>query len=168
MPHRIRTNAHGVGREVSILPDGPVDWPEGCRLTVEPVNAGTQEGYVLSDQEQCEPERSLLEQKSQHELSSAIDEIPPGILRSQQAFWRELPELLKAKKNRGQWVCYHGDERVGISADDVPLIRECLRRGIPDDSYYVAMIRARNIAPWEIEEVEPLGSWHFEDTPPPS
>jgi hypothetical protein len=37
-------------------------------------------------------------------------EIPPMILRSQQAFWQDLPELLKDKRNRGKWAAYHGEE----------------------------------------------------------
>lgn len=38
--------------------------------------------------------------------------IAPMMLRSQQAFWRDLPELLKVKSNKRQWVAYHGDTRV--------------------------------------------------------
>ena len=34
------------------------------------------------------------------------------VLRSQQAFWRDLPELLKDERNHGKWVAYHG-ERAG-------------------------------------------------------
>jgi hypothetical protein len=40
-------------------------------------------------------------------------DIPPGLLRSQQAFWRDLPGLLKDHRTRGKWVAYHRDERVG-------------------------------------------------------
>src|SRR5258708_5979138 len=45
------------------------------------------------------------------------DGIPPGIRRSQEAFWRDLPELLKTKPwwtRKRDWVAYHGDERVGF------------------------------------------------------
>jgi hypothetical protein len=31
-------------------------------------------------------------------------EIPPLMLRSQQAFWQDLPELLKDERNHGKWV----------------------------------------------------------------
>ena len=41
-------------------------------------------------------------------------EIPPLVLRSQQAFWHDLPELLKDKRNRGKWAAYHGGERVAV------------------------------------------------------
>ncbi len=52
-------------------------------------------------------------------LPDASDGVPAGILRSQQAFWRDLPELLKNKNNHGKWVCYRGDERVGIAKTKV-------------------------------------------------
>ena len=47
--------------------------------------------------------------------SSELD-IPEGILRSQDAFFRDLPELLKDESLRGQWVIYHGEERIGFAA----------------------------------------------------
>ncbi len=30
------------------------------------------------------------------------------MLRSQQAFWQDLPELLKDERNHGKWVAHHG------------------------------------------------------------
>jgi hypothetical protein len=95
--------------------------------------------------------------------ADAVPEIAPGILRSMQAFWRDLPELLKSRRNRDKWVAYHGEERVGMAADDVTLIRELLRRQVPDDAYYLATVRPRELPPWEPEEVEPLGQQHLED-----
>ncbi len=126
------------------------------------VDPGTMERFVLLAQEQYEHLRSLLEQMLPGEPAAAVDEIPAGILHSQQAFWRELPEMLKNKKNHGKWVCYHDEERVGISADDLPLIRECLRRGLSDDAYYVTMIRPRESASWEPEEIVPIKPIHCE------
>ncbi|HKI32968.1 MAG TPA: hypothetical protein VKA46_14040 [Gemmataceae bacterium] len=93
----------------------------------------------------------------------ASAEIPPGILRSMQGFWRDLPELLKSKRNHRKWVAYHGEERVGIAADDRTLIRELNRRKIPPDAWYVATIRPRQLAPWEIEEVADLKPEHLQD-----
>ena len=84
-------------------------------------------------------------------------EIPPGIRRSQEAFWRDLPELLKTRKNRGKWVCYRGDERIGIASTQVELIRECLRRGLHDDEYDLDVIEPHAIPPWEPEEIEAGG-----------
>ena len=57
-----------------------------------------------------------------------MPEIAPGIRRSMEAYWRDLPQLLPLKSRKRRWVAYHGDERIGIAKDDEPLIRECLRR----------------------------------------
>jgi hypothetical protein len=94
-------------------------------------------------------------------------QVPPGILRSQQAYWRDLPELLKDNRTRGKWVCYHGDERIGIG-ERTALIRETLRRGIPDDAYYIDGIQPQELPPWEDIEVEPVHPRVHEDIPPES
>jgi hypothetical protein len=133
---------------------------------VEVVDPATQRRYVLLAREQYERVQALLEPQPMQEGPEEASDIPPGILRSQQAFWRDLPQLLKNKRNVDKWVCYHGDERIGIAASDEPLIRECLRRGLPNDQYDLLIIRPRTFPPWEVEEVEPLGSWHFDDVPP--
>ena len=86
--------------------------------------------------------------------------VPPGILQSQQAFWRELPLLLRNKRNLGKWVCYHGDERIGIGSYE-ELIRECVRRGLGDDAYDLDIIEPRAIPPWETMEIE--GGGHVVD-----
>jgi hypothetical protein len=112
---------------------------------------------------------SVLKAKARASLeaaSQAAAEVPPGILRSQQAFWKDLPELLKNKRNRGKWVCYHGDERVGIG-DHKALIRETLQRRIPEDAYYIDRIQWQELAPWEDIEVEPLYPRVDEDDLPP-
>src|SRR5438309_156491 len=61
--------------------------------------------------------------------------VPEGIRRSQDAFFRDLPELLTDASLRGRWVAYQGGERIGIAASDEPLIRECLARGLKRDEY---------------------------------
>lgn len=75
--------------------------------------------------------------------------IQPAMLRAQQAFWRDLPELLKDRRNHGQWVAYHGDERVGLGRDDGELYRACLQRGLRRGEFYVARVREREVPPWE-------------------
>ncbi len=82
-------------------------------------------------------------------------DIPEGILRSQDAFFRDLPDLLKDESLRGQWVIYHGDERIGIAPSDEPLIQECLRRGLKRDEYDVFVIRPKSREPEEVEIVTP-------------
>jgi hypothetical protein len=53
-------------------------------------------------------------------------------------------------------VCYHEQERIGISRDDRDLIRECLRRGLSEKSYHLAVIEPQAHPPWEVEEIAPL------------
>jgi hypothetical protein len=54
--------------------------------------------------------------------SSWVDrEIPPMIQRSQEAFRRDLPELLK--KHEGKWVAYSGDRRLGMGRSKSKLAR---------------------------------------------
>ena len=127
------------------------------------VDPATSRRYVLLAQEEYERVRSLLERTATSETAG----VSSGVLRSQQAFWRDLPKLLANGKNLGRTVCYQGDERIGIADRDEPLIRECQRRGIPDSEYDLFTIRPHDVPPWEPEEVEDLGLWHLE-TPPPA
>lgn len=90
-------------------------------------------------------------------------EIPHGIRRSQVVFWSELPQLLRMPGNYDKWVCYHSDECIGIARTKTELVRECLRRGLQDDTYYITIIRPHEAPPWEPEEVEPIHPHHFED-----
>ena len=133
---------------------------------VEVIDPDTQRAYVLLAREQYEQMRSLVESEREptHRVAEDAPGIPPGILRSQQAFWRDLPHLLSQPKLRGRWVCYHGGERIGIGTYE-ELIRQCGRRGIPDDAFYLGRIRPRELPPWEPEDVEPLGPHHLEDDP---
>jgi hypothetical protein len=93
--------------------------------------------------------------------------IAPGILRSQQAFWRDLPELLKDKRNHGRWVAYRGDERIGIARTQLELIRECVRRGLRDDEYDLDVIEPRARPPWEPEVID-RGGHEVEDVKAPA
>jgi hypothetical protein len=88
-------------------------------------------------------------------VRSRDDDIPEGILRAQDAFFRDLPELLKDESLRDMWVIYHGDERIGIAPKQRPLIEECNRRGLKSDEYDVFVIRPQSREPEEIEIVTP-------------
>src|SRR4051794_28476621 len=77
-------------------------------------------------------------------------EPPEGIRRSRTAIRRDLPDLLRSK---GQFVCYRGDERVGIG-DYVTLMRECNRRGFRDDEFVIELIGPTAGAEEE-EEIDP-------------
>jgi hypothetical protein len=115
------------------------------------VDPRTQQAYVLLRAEEYERLQSV-------PAPEPVPEVPPGIRRSQEAFLRDLPVLMANPKNRGRWVAYHGDERIGIARDPDVLIREILRRGIPDDAYDLAVIRPHEPEP---EEVEPIHPHHF-------
>jgi hypothetical protein len=96
-------------------------------------------------------------------------EIPPGIRRSQEALRRDLPKLLANKKLFHQWAAYHGDERVGIAPSKVTLLKECFRRGLRDDEYYIGWISHTELV--EEEELDPPPPGLFEgaedDVPEP-
>ena len=72
--------------------------------------------------------------------------------RSQAAFLRDLPELLKDETLRGQWIGYHAGERVGIAPSEEALIQEYSRRGLRSDQYEIFVIE-------ETEEVDYPSSW---------
>ena len=89
-------------------------------------------------------------------LAKDQGEIPEGIRRSQDAFFRDLPELLKDESLLGQCIAYCGYERIGIAPSDEPLIREINRRGIKDDEFDLFVIRPQSREP---EEVTHPSSW---------
>jgi hypothetical protein len=75
-------------------------------------------------------------------------ETPIGIVKSMQAFMRDLPELLKNPKYDRWHVCYCGDERIGIAESSSELFRECKRRGLPRDQYYIGIITPKDPDEW--------------------
>jgi hypothetical protein len=119
---------------------------------VDVVDPNTKQRYVLLAQEQYERVRLLLEKTAGGASPEVASDIPPGILCSQQAYWRDLPELL-AQKKRGNWVLYHRNERIGVAKKVEDLIRECIRRDLADDECYLGEIAPRSHAPWGVEEI---------------
>jgi hypothetical protein len=86
-------------------------------------------------------------------------ETPPMMLRSMQAYWRDLPELLRRRRNRRKWVAYHGEERVAITRSEVDAYQECFRRGLERGQFYVDKVEADpdGIPPWGTFESD----WSF-------
>jgi hypothetical protein len=85
------------------------------------------------------------------EVSSPLDlEIPPMIQRAQEAFFRDLSQLLK--KSPGKWVAYHGDKQLIIADTDVAAYEECLRLNIADEEIVVRCVEPESgmmmIGPW--------------------
>lgn len=88
------------------------------------------------------------------QISALLDSEPlPMIKKSIEAFRHDLPELLKT--HRGQWVAYHGDERIGFGRTETRLYQQCLRRGLTRDDFVVCGIDAAELDP--DEEIE--ASW---------
>ena len=114
---------------------------------VDVVDPQTNEAYVLIARQHFHEARVT--------PSPAIEEpelqIPEGIRISQEAYRRELPELLKQKYH--QWVAYHRNERVGIAYTGKELLEECLKRGLDDDEFFIGWI---DPCGFELEEeIEP-------------
>lgn len=122
---------------------------------IEVVDPDTQRTYVLVAREQFEKVRALLDEPAAAASTSpSLVEIPLGIRRSQETFWRDLPELLKQRRLRGQCACYSGNERIGIARSDDELIEQCIKRGIPEDQFFIGYIEERAVPPWEPEVLE--------------
>ena len=73
-------------------------------------------------------------------LSQLPDTISPLMKRSQAAFHRDLPELLKMKGRFRQWVAYQGDQRIGFAKTKTELYQACLRRGLRRGEFVVRSI----------------------------
>jgi hypothetical protein len=126
---------------------------------VELIDPVTQRAYVLIAAEQFRRVADFLEPELTAPQGPSPD-IPPGIRKSQEALRRDLPALLENKKLLGQWVAYHGDERIGIARTETELIQECIRRGLSDDEYYVGWIDPSELI--EVEDVD-FGLCEFDE-----
>ena len=82
-------------------------------------------------------------------------QIAPGIVRSMQAYWRDLPQLLPLRSRKREWVAYHGDDRLAFGRSQTELYEECIRRGLRDDEFYIGRLEPDFQPPWEPIEVEP-------------
>ena len=77
-------------------------------------------------------------------------DIPPLILRSQRAFWRDLPSLLLDRRDRRKWAACHADEHMAIARTKVDAYQECFRRGLKRGEFYVGKLEADpdGLPPW--------------------
>jgi hypothetical protein len=75
---------------------------------------------------------------------------------------RDLPMLLTRKRLRRRWVLYHGDEQIRISRPPDKLFRECVKRGLRNDEFYLGMIAPHPSEPEEIER----SFYEFDDCEP--
>jgi hypothetical protein len=81
-------------------------------------------------------------------VDDLFTDTPIGIIRSMQAYMRDLPELLANPKLHRWWVAYYGDERLGISKSGHDLIEACLTRGLRGDQYYIGIIAPQDPDEW--------------------
>ena len=65
-------------------------------------------------------------------------DVRPMIARSEEAFYRDLPSLLHA--HEGQWVAYHGEERLGFGGTQAELYRQCQSIGLRSDEFIVHQV----------------------------
>ena len=81
-------------------------------------------------------------------------EVAPMTERSQAAFRRDLPELLKTHSR--QWVAYRGDERIGFGRTQFEMYDECYRHGWQEEEFVVRCIESE--MPAEIDAAELIDS----------
>jgi hypothetical protein len=117
---------------------------------VRVIDPSTHDAYVLIRAEVFERMAGLL-RPPEHEPPAAIG-LPR--LRSMQAFWKDLPELLGNQRNHGKWVAYHGDVRIDLGKTQTELYQECFRRGLQRGDFYVGKIKASDIPPWGTVQVD--------------
>lgn len=85
-----------------------------------------------------------------NENQAAESPLPAAVQASRAALLRDLPDLLKIKKNRGQCVCYQGNRRIGIARFRYELQNECAGLGIPHDEYYIGVIEEQEFTAEEV------------------
>jgi hypothetical protein len=87
------------------------------------------------------------------QVAAADPNTPTGLVRSRDAFLRNLPTLLANPKYDRWSVAYCGDEQVAIAESEIEVVRECQRRGLHPEQYYIG-----GIFPHCDEEVEEIDS----------
>jgi hypothetical protein len=106
----------------------------------------THDAYVLVRADEFE----RLVGAPQRHADQPHPEIRPMMLRSMQAFWRDLPGLLMHRRNHRKWAAYHGNERVVIARSEVAAYQECFRRGLKRGEFYVGKLEPApdGLPPW--------------------
>jgi hypothetical protein len=124
------------------------------------VDPQTQRSYVLVEHEEYERLEAL--RAKEPERSSVLDtsDVPPGIRASQEAYWKDLPELLQRKSKKRQWLAYHREQRVGFAATVAELYQKCAQLGIPNCEFYVDRAESRELPPWAVEEIRVHAGGH--------
>jgi hypothetical protein len=85
-------------------------------------------------------------------LAEMFADVAPGIMRARKAFLRDLPELLKNPKYDRWSVAYYQEDRIAFSPSETDVIRECLKRGLKNDEYFIGSIVPYDDEEWEIDK----------------
>jgi hypothetical protein len=86
-----------------------------------------------------------------HNQNQFGDSVSPTVLRSKQAFLRDLPGLLANPKFDRWSVAYQGDEQIALAPSEVEVLRVCRKKGLKSDQYYLGVV-----APYDDDtEIDP-------------
>jgi hypothetical protein len=99
------------------------------------------------------------------EVDPRYPNTPIGIVRSRDAFLRDLPTLLANPKYDRWSVAYCGDERIAISESLTAVQRECCKRGLANTEYFIGCVFPHSME--EEEEID-FGLAEFEIDEEPS
>lgn len=69
---------------------------------------------------------------------SAYAFVSPLMIEADAAFRRDLPQLLEDRP--GEWVAYHGPERIGFAPTKDEMYRRCRERGLGEDEFLVSCV----------------------------
>jgi hypothetical protein len=117
----------------------PEQWQAAAQgKPVRVVDPATRDAYILIRAEVY----ARLEAQPQQCAKWPDLEIPPMVLRSQQAFWHDLPDLLRDVRNHGKWAAYHERKRVALRESDLEAYQECFRRGLKPEEFYVGKLES--------------------------
>ena len=94
----------------------------------------------MSSRPGSESDRSplVVEGSSLPAKSVSRSDVPLLIQQAHEAFRRDLRQLLEEQP--GQWVAYHGAERIGVAPTKTELYQECLRLGLKRGEFLVRSI----------------------------
>jgi hypothetical protein len=106
------------------------------------VDQKTESRYELTHEERAAKLQELM----------ASDPLPM-IQKSIEAFRRDLPDIVRT--HRGNWVAYHGDERIGFGKTQTELYMECFRRGLTRDDFVVCGVEEGTFDAGEEIEISP-------------
>jgi hypothetical protein len=135
--------------------------PLAMNEPVQVVDPRTGKHFYLIGEQQFEDWQRLAR------VHETLSSIAPGVLRSMEAFWRDLQELLTRWRRRGKFVLYHHEQQAAFARSIPMLEKERIRRGIPEQECYIGHIVPQHEAPWTPEDMK-TGLIEFDDEEAPT